>query len=112
MTGDERATIVAHISPSKASQKYSKVENLKAISASAGARATSDSVPMMPPIAENHRQMPKRQFGLPLARHGEGLVGIGRRCGRAGNAQQTTGNVTGKNGHRRGGNNGRNRCDR
>src|SRR4051794_24305725 len=52
-TGEERATSVAHISPRKASQKYSKVENDSATSASSGAMMTSDSVPAMPPMAEN-----------------------------------------------------------
>ena len=65
-TGLERATMVAHISPRHASQKYSKVEKLSAISASGGASAISESVPMMPPIAENQTQMPSASSGWPL----------------------------------------------
>src|SRR6186713_2281224 len=62
-TGDERATMVAHINPRKASQKYSYVENLSAISASGGARIISESVPAMPPSALNHTQMPSAISG-------------------------------------------------
>ena len=66
LTGEDRATSVAHMRPSKASQKYSKVEKLKANSASAGAMTISDRVPTMPPSALNHRQMPSASSGCPL----------------------------------------------
>ena len=65
-TGEERATRVAHISPRKASQKYSKVEKDSAISASSGAISTSESVPTMPPIALNHSPAPSAISGWPL----------------------------------------------
>ena len=65
-TGEERATSVAHIRPRKASQKYSKVENESAISASGGARIISDSVPAMPPTAENHTPAPSASSASPL----------------------------------------------
>ena len=65
-TGEERATSVAHIRPRKASQKYSKVENDSAISASGGARIISESVPAMPPTAENHTPAPSASSASPL----------------------------------------------
>ena len=65
-TGEERATSVAHINPRKASQKYSKVENESAISANGGARIISDSVPAMPPTAENHTPAPSANSASPL----------------------------------------------
>ncbi len=65
-TGEERATSVAHIRPSSASQKYSKVENDSAISASGGARIISDSTPAMPPTAENHTPAPSASSACPL----------------------------------------------
>ncbi len=65
-TGDERATSVAHIKPRKASQKYSKVENESAISASGGARIISESVPAIPPTAENHTPAPSASSASPL----------------------------------------------
>ena len=57
-TGEERATSVAHIRPSSASQKYSKEEKFSAISASIGAISTRDRVPTMPPMALNHSPAP------------------------------------------------------
>ena len=65
-TGEERATSVAHIRPRKASQKYSKVENDSAISASGGARIISESVPAMPPTAENQTPAPSANSASPL----------------------------------------------
>ena len=65
-TGEDRATSVAHIRPSSASQKYSKVENDSAISASGGASTISDRVPAMPPITENHRPAPSASSAWPL----------------------------------------------
>ncbi len=65
-TGEERATSVAHIRPRNASQKYSKVENDSAISASGGAKIISDSVPAMPPTAENQTPAPSASSASPL----------------------------------------------
>ena len=65
-TGEERATRVAHIKPRNASQKYSKVENDSAISASGGARIISESVPAMPPTAENQTPAPSASSASPL----------------------------------------------
>ena len=65
-TGEERATRVAHISPSSASQKYSKVEKDSAISASSGAISTRDRVPTMPPMALNQSPAPSATSGWPL----------------------------------------------
>ncbi len=65
-TGEERATSVAHIRPRNASQKYSKVENDSAISASGGARIISESVPAMPPTAENQTPAPSASSASPL----------------------------------------------
>ena len=64
--GDERETMVAHMSPRKASQKYSNVEKRSAMLASGGASAINASVPKMPPSALNHRPMPSASSGLPL----------------------------------------------
>ena len=57
-TGEERATSVAHIRPRNASQKYSKVENESAISASGGARIISDSVIDVRGLAKSYRSYP------------------------------------------------------
>src|SRR5690242_3988273 len=65
-TGEERATNVAHINPSSASQKYSKVENDSAISASGGASSISEAVPAMPPMAENQTPAPSASSASPL----------------------------------------------
>ena len=65
-TGDDRATRVAHISPIRASQKYSYVEKLSAISASAGASRTSEMVPAMPPSALNQSPAPSASSAWPL----------------------------------------------
>ena len=65
-TGDERATMVAHIKPSRASQKYSKVEKRSAISASGGASAMSERVPTIPPIALNQTPAPSASSTWPL----------------------------------------------
>ncbi|MHC2272345.1 hypothetical protein ACVILJ_007728 [Bradyrhizobium diazoefficiens] len=65
-TGEERATRVAHIRPSSASQKYSKVENDSATSASGGAKIISDSTPAMPPTAENQTPAPSASSAWPL----------------------------------------------
>ncbi len=66
LMGEERATSVAHISPRKDSQKYSKVEKESAISASAGARIISATVPKMPPSALNHSDAPSAISAWPL----------------------------------------------
>jgi hypothetical protein len=49
----------AHVSPSSTSQKYSKVPNLSATSASDGAATISTTVPKSPPITENTRPAPR-----------------------------------------------------
>ena len=65
-TGDERATMVAHINPSRDSQKYSKVEKRSAMSASGGANAMSEMVPTIPPIALNQTPAPSASSAWPL----------------------------------------------
>ena len=49
-----------------------------------------------------HQARAQREFGLALARHGKGFVGVGGRGRRAGDAQQAAGNVAGEDRHGRG----------
>ena len=86
--------------PSTTSQKYSNDENLSATSASDGAAAISTAVPNSPPITENTRPAPSAISAWPFLRHRIGLVGVGGRRRRAGDAQQRTGDVAGEDRHR------------
>ena len=80
-------------------------------SASGGARTISESVPAIPPSAEPEAGA-ERQLRLALAGHRVGLVRIGRRGRRAGDAQQRTGDVAGEDRHRGGRHDGGDRGDR
>jgi hypothetical protein len=52
LTWEPREMITAAVRPSIATQKYSKVVNCSAISASSGAARISTNAPPMPPIAD------------------------------------------------------------
>jgi hypothetical protein len=57
---------IAQVKPSITSQKYSKLLNFKATSASAGAATISTSTPKMPPSTENTRPAPSASSAWPL----------------------------------------------
>jgi hypothetical protein len=92
--------------------EYSKLLNLSATSASAGAATISTATPKMPPSAENTRPEPSASFGAAAPGQQVGLVGIGGTGRRARHAQQRARDVAAEDGHRGGGDDGRHRRHR
>ncbi len=62
---DPRETMTVALSPSAASQKYSKEENFMATSASRGAEVMRTTAPIRPPMAENTTSTPRTISALP-----------------------------------------------
>ena len=111
-TGEERATSVAHIRPRK---RQPEIFEGRERQRDLGERRRQDHQRERAGDAADGGEPDagaEREFGLALARHGVGFVGIGRGGGRAGDAQQRAGNVAGEDRHRGGRHDGGDRGDR
>ena len=111
-TGEERATSVAHIRPSK---RQPEILEGRERQRDLGERRRQDHQRQRAGDAADGREPDagaERELGLALAGHGVGFVGIGRGGRRAGDAQQRAGDVAGEDRHRGRRHDGRDRRDR